>query len=105
MRQGAGARHFDRSRQDSACSSRQAQAHPQQIPGNENCFMSILAIGSVAFDCIASPAGSADNVLGGSATYFALAASYFTEVRIVAVVGEDFTAQHEQVFKSRGIDT
>ena len=67
--------------------------------------MSILAIGSVAFDCIASPAGSADNVLGGSATYFALAASYFTEVRIVAVVGEDFTAQHEQVFKSRGIDT
>jgi len=67
--------------------------------------MSILAVGSVAFDCIASPAGRADDVLGGSATYFALAASYFTDVRIVAVVGEDFTAQHEQVFKSHGVDT
>jgi len=67
--------------------------------------MSIVVVGSVAFDSIASPAGRADDVLGGAATYFALAASYFTEVRVVAVVGEDFTAEHENVLKKRGIDT
>lgn len=66
--------------------------------------MSILAVGSVAFDTIATPAGHADNVLGGSATHFSLAASYFTEVRVVAVVGEDFTPAHEDVFKKRHID-
>ncbi len=67
--------------------------------------MSILVVGSVAFDNIASPSGRVDNVLGGAATYFALAASYFTTVRVVAVVGEDFTAEHENVFKKRGVDT
>jgi sugar/nucleoside kinase (ribokinase family) len=67
--------------------------------------MSILAVGSVAFDNIATPSGKAENVLGGSATYFSLAASYFTEVRVVAVVGEDFTADHENVLKKRGVDT
>src|SRR6201984_834186 len=67
--------------------------------------MSILAVGSVAFDNIKTPSGHAENVLGGAATYFALAASYFTDVRIVAVVGEDFTAEHENVLKKRGVDT
>ncbi len=67
--------------------------------------MSILAVGSIAFDSIATPAGKADNVLGGSATYFSLSASYFTQVRVVAVVGEDFTAEHENVLKKRGVDT
>src|SRR5450755_2170095 len=67
--------------------------------------MSILAVGSVAFDNIATPSGKAENVLGGSATYFSLAASYFTDVRVVAVVGEDFTAEHESVLKKRGVDT
>jgi sugar/nucleoside kinase (ribokinase family) len=67
--------------------------------------MSILAVGSIAFDSIATPAGRVENVLGGSATYFSLAASYFTEVRVVAVVGEDFAGDHESVFKRRGIDT
>jgi sugar/nucleoside kinase (ribokinase family) len=67
--------------------------------------MSILAVGSVAFDNITTPSGRVDNALGGSATYFSLAASYFTEVRLVAVVGEDFTAEHENVFKKRKIDT
>ena len=67
--------------------------------------MPILAVGSVAFDNITSPSGHAENVLGGSATYFALAASYFTKVRVVAVVGEDFTAEHENVLKKRDIDT
>jgi sugar/nucleoside kinase (ribokinase family) len=67
--------------------------------------MSILVVGSVAFDTIASPSGSVKDVLGGAATYFALAASYFTDVRVVAVVGDDFTAEHEEVLKKRGVDT
>ena len=67
--------------------------------------MSILVVGSVAFDNIASPSGSVENILGGAATYFALAASYFTDVRVVAVVGDDFNSDHELVLKRRGVDT
>lgn len=67
--------------------------------------MSIVAVGSVAFDSILTPSGRATDILGGSCTYFSLAASYFTEVRIVAVVGEDFTSKHEDIFWKRKIDT
>jgi len=67
--------------------------------------MSILVVGSVAFDTIATPSGSVKDILGGAATYFSLAASYFTDVRVVAVVGDDFTPENEAVFKNRGIDT
>ncbi|HKW17243.1 MAG TPA: PfkB family carbohydrate kinase [Terriglobales bacterium] len=67
--------------------------------------MSILVVGSVAFDNITSPSGRAENMLGGAATYFALAASYFTDVRVVAVVGEDFLPEHENVLKKRRVDT
>src|SRR5450755_2757345 len=67
--------------------------------------MSILAVGSLAFDNPDTLSGKAENVLGGSATYFSLSASYFTDVRVVAVVGEDFTAEHENVLKKRGVDT
>ncbi|HWX55351.1 MAG TPA: PfkB family carbohydrate kinase [Verrucomicrobiae bacterium] len=67
--------------------------------------MSLLVVGSVAFDAIATPHGKMPRVLGGAATYFSLAASFFTKVRIVAVVGEDFTANEEQVLLKRGIDT
>ena len=67
--------------------------------------MSILVVGSVAFDTIATPSGSVKDILGGAATYFSLAASYFTEVRMVAVVGDDFTAENEAVLRNRGIDT
>jgi sugar/nucleoside kinase (ribokinase family) len=67
--------------------------------------MSILVVGSVAFDNIATPSGRVENVLGGAATYFALAASYFTSVRVVAVVGDDFSPEHEYVMRKRGIDT
>jgi sugar/nucleoside kinase (ribokinase family) len=67
--------------------------------------MSILAVGSIAFDSIATPSGRVENVLGGSCTFFSLAASYFTDVRIVAVVGDDFTPEHENVLKKRKIDT
>ena len=67
--------------------------------------MSILVVGSVAFDTIATPSGQVKDILGGAATYFSLAASYFTDVRMVAVVGEDFMPEHEAVLKNRGVDT
>ncbi len=64
----------------------------------------ILAVGSVAFDSIKNPFGEAVRVVGGSATYFSVAASFFTDVRLVAVVGEDFAGQGEKVFAGRSID-
>lgn len=67
--------------------------------------MSILVVGSVAFDDVTSPSGSVKNILGGAATYFSMAASYFTEVRVVAVVGEDFGPEQEKVFREHNIDT
>src|SRR5579884_1114771 len=67
--------------------------------------MPILAVGSLAFDSIRTRFGSVEKELGGSATYFALAASYFTEVRVVGIVGEDFGAEHEAVLRRRNIRT
>ncbi|MGA8540633.1 MAG: sugar kinase, partial [Terriglobales bacterium] len=67
--------------------------------------MSVLVVGSVAFDTIVTPSGRVNDILGGAATYFALAASYFTEVRVVAVVGEDFAVEHEAILKKHGVDT
>ena len=66
--------------------------------------MSLLVVGSVAFDSVKTPFGVAEDVLGGSATYFSTAASYFTDVRLVAVVGEDFPEKHVSFLKSRKID-
>jgi sugar/nucleoside kinase (ribokinase family) len=66
--------------------------------------MSLLVVGSVAFDAIETPFGKRDRTLGGAASYFALAASHFTQVRLVGVVGDDFSAQDESAFKGRKID-
>jgi sugar/nucleoside kinase (ribokinase family) len=66
--------------------------------------MSLLVVGSVAFDSVKTPFGEVDEVLGGSATYFSTAASYFTDVSIVAVVGTDFPDKHLLFLKSRKID-
>lgn len=66
--------------------------------------MPLLVVGSVAFDSIRTPYGQAENVLGGSATYLSLAASWFAPVRVVAVVGEDFSERHLGVFTARSID-
>jgi sugar/nucleoside kinase (ribokinase family) len=66
--------------------------------------MAILAVGSVAFDTIRTPFGEADGIVGGSLTHFAIAASYFTDVNLVAVVGEDFSGEHLTVFANRRID-
>ena len=67
--------------------------------------MAITVVGSVAFDSIETPAGRRERCLGGAATYFSLSASFFTDVRVIAVVGEDFGAAEEAVFQARGIDT
>ncbi len=66
--------------------------------------MSLLAVGSIAFDDLETPFGRRDNVLGGSATYFSLSGSRFAPIRVVAVVGEDFGPAQEAVFHGRPID-
>jgi sugar/nucleoside kinase (ribokinase family) len=66
--------------------------------------MSLLVVGSVAFDAIETPFGRVERTVGGAATYFSLAASFFTRVNLVGVVGEDFTAEHEGVFRGRSVD-
>ncbi len=67
--------------------------------------MSILVVGSVAFDSLETPSGKRERVLGGAATHFALSASFFTDVRVIGVVGEDFLPEHEQVLTDKGVDT
>jgi sugar/nucleoside kinase (ribokinase family) len=66
--------------------------------------MSVLVVGTVAFDSIETPFGSAERILGGSAAYFALGASFFTPVRLVGVIGQDFPEEHLELFLQRGID-
>ncbi len=65
---------------------------------------SILVIGTVAFDSVRTPLGEAPEVLGGSASFFAMAARLFAPVRLVAIVGKDFPEQHLQMFEHAGID-
>jgi len=65
----------------------------------------VLVVGSVALDTINCPGGSCEEVVGGSATYFSLAASLFAPVSIVAVVGDDFPPEALELLQSRGIDT
>jgi sugar/nucleoside kinase (ribokinase family) len=67
--------------------------------------MAITVVGSVAFDSIETPAGKRERCLGGAATHFSLSASFFTDVRVIAVVGDDFGAKEEAVFQARKIDT
>src|SRR6266550_360373 len=64
----------------------------------------ILVVGSVALDAVHTPTESASEVLGGAASYFCLSASMFAPVRLVAVVGEDFPAEHRRLLESRSID-
>ena len=66
--------------------------------------MSILAVGSIAFDTIKTPFGEVTDIVGGSLTYFALSASFFTDVKLVAVVGKDFGEEQLKLFKGRNID-
>jgi sugar/nucleoside kinase (ribokinase family) len=68
--------------------------------------MSLLAIGSVAFDALETPYGKTDKIIGGAGTYISLSASYFkTPVNLVAVVGEDFPQEYIQLLENKGVDT
>src|SRR5262249_4723796 len=67
--------------------------------------MSLTAVGSIAFDSVRSPFGERDRMLGGSAVHFSLAASFFTEVRVVGPVGDDFGDDELEVLEKRGVVT
>lgn len=67
--------------------------------------MSLLVVGSVAFDALESPYGKVERTLGGAATYFAVAASFFTPVNLVGIVGDDFTKADAAIFRGRRVDT
>lgn len=67
--------------------------------------MSLLVVGSVAFDAVETPFGKCEKMLGGSASHFSISASYYTDVRIVGVVGGDFSAAEQDAFDSHAIDT
>jgi sugar/nucleoside kinase (ribokinase family) len=67
--------------------------------------MSILVVGSVAHDTVTTPFGRVEGALGGSATYFSAAASFFAPVKIVAVVGADFDLASLEFLRQRGVDT
>src|SRR3712207_2839326 len=67
--------------------------------------MSLTVVGSVAYDAVETPFGKRDRMLGGAATHFALAASFFDQVHAVGVVGGDFDAESEKVLTDRGVDT
>jgi sugar/nucleoside kinase (ribokinase family) len=64
----------------------------------------VLIVGSVAFDSVKTPLGEADDVLGGAAVYSATAATFFSPVQLVGVVGQDFPAEHLDFLRSRGVD-
>ncbi len=66
--------------------------------------MSLTVVGSLAFDALETPHGKRDRILGGAATHFSLAARFFTDVRVVGVVGDDFGPAEFDVFHSRGIN-
>ena len=67
--------------------------------------MSLLVTGSIGIDTIETPFGKRDDVIGGSAIYFATAASFFTPVRLVGVIGEDAPKDFFNVFNGRDVDT
>src|ERR1700761_1293335 len=67
--------------------------------------MAITVVGSVAFDTVETPAGRRERCLAGAATYFSLSASFFTDVRVIAVVGEDLGPEQQAVFDARKVDT
>lgn len=67
--------------------------------------MSLLVVGSVAIDNVETPQERRDDLLGGSATHFSYAASFFTPVNLVGVVGEDFPAEHKELLSGVGVDT
>ena len=67
--------------------------------------MSLVVVGAVALDSVETPSQKRDNLLGGSGAYFSYAASFFTPVRLLSVVGDDWPPEHTELLNSRNIDT
>src|SRR5215208_6798986 len=67
--------------------------------------MSLVVVGSIAFDAVRTPFGERERMLGGTAVHFSLAASFFTDVRVVGPVGDDFTSAEYDVLQARGVNT
>ena len=67
--------------------------------------MSLVVVGSIAFDAVKTPFGERERMLGGSAVHFSLAASFFTDVRVVGPVGDDFGDEDLAVLRDRGVNT
>jgi sugar/nucleoside kinase (ribokinase family) len=81
-----------------------APASPPDRPGADRPGADLVVVGSVALDNVQTPFGKVTEALGGSATYFAYAASFFTRVRVVGAVGADFPAEHLRLLAERGVD-
>src|SRR3954470_22499074 len=67
--------------------------------------MSVVVVGSIAFDAVKTPFGERERMLGGSAVHFSLAASFFTDVRVVGPVGDDFGESEYEVLRARNVNT
>src|SRR5215212_11968925 len=78
-----------------------AAAYPYTLPRP----MSLVVVGSIAFDAVKTPFGERDRMLGGSAVHFSLAASFFCDVRVVGPVGDDFGDEEYDVLRKRGVNT
>src|SRR5882724_898931 len=110
MRQRAGARAGHQSKNGPCGYKTQARGNCRTLSkitgfdSHQGDCMSLLVVGSVAFDAIETPFGRVERTVGGAATYFSLAASFLTRVNLVGVVGKDFTNEHEQVFRGRTVD-
>ena len=73
--------------------------------GVRTCSVSLLVVGSVAYDSVDTPAGRCSEALGGSAVYFSIASSYFAPTSLVGVVGQDFRDEHLRILKEHSVDT
>src|SRR6201988_3867482 len=106
MRVGAETRDYYRSCRHTGRGTKAAKRHRWKMPHTgSSLIMSLLVVGSVAFDAVETPHGKVDRMLGGAATYFAVAASFFTHVNLVGIVGNDFTEKDASIFRGRRVDT
>src|ERR1017187_7595240 len=106
MRIGSGPRDRHRSFRHPGGGAQEAQRHRWKRSESGSALkMSLLVVGSVAFDAVETPHGKVDRMLGGAATYFSVAASFFTHVNLVGIVGTDFTEKDAAIFKGRKVDT
>src|SRR5580693_2351139 len=106
MRTRAGSRDHYRSCRDSGRGAQAPERNRRKIPDAWSTLkMSLLVVGSVAFDAVETPHGKVDRMLGGAATYFSVAASYFTHVNFFWFVGTASTEKDESIFRGRRVDT